>query len=421
MQKVLFVASTYSHIRNFHLPYLREFHALGWEVWVACGGAYARSAYAGGAGAVTPDESPRNNENAANDAPGSATAAPATQTERSSAAAASPAPPEHPDFIDRIVDLPFEKKMTAPANFRAASMLRKLYKTEKFDLVVTHTSLAAFFARLALPASGTSRVINMTHGYLYDDASSAAKRTLLRTAERIVARRTDLVLAMNAWDYTEAQRYNFGAEVRLVPGVGFDVSRICSGDAADIRAKLGISDDKFVLFYAAEFSARKSQQTLIQAMPLLPPRVRLVLAGDGALRDECVRLAETLGVADRVDFPGHVENVGEWLAACDAAVSASRIEGLPFNIMEAMHAGKPTIASDVKGHADLIEHGVSGLLYPYGDAAAFAAQVEALLASPERCRELGAAAHASVQRYSFDAVFPQVMGEYERVAETAER
>ena len=111
-------------------------------------------------------------------------------------------------------------------------------------------------------------------------------------------------------------------------------------------------------------------------------------------------------------FPGQVRDIPAWYAMADAAVSASRSEGLPFNIMEAMYAGLPVVASGVKGHTDLIEDGITGLLYPYGDAGACAEQILRLTASERLRRELARSAKADVERYSIERVMPIVWEEY---------
>ena len=112
-------------------------------------------------------------------------------------------------------------------------------------------------------------------------------------------------------------------------------------------------------------------------------------------------------MADRVRFPGQVSNIPAWLRAADCAVSASHSEGLPFNIMEAMRAGLPIVATDVKGHSDLLEGG-AGLLYPDGDGAAFATAVNRLLADGAERERLGRAAYAASGRYALETVLPQV-------------
>ena len=363
-RKVLFTASTCSHIVNFHLPYLRKFWEEGWTVHVACGGA----------------------------------------------------PMPIPD-VERVIDLPFEKSMWSPKNLKAAIRLSDEMRRECYDLIVTHTSLAAFFTRLALwGLEERPAVANMVHGYLFDDETPWLKRNLLLGAERWMAADTDLVLTMNRWDLQTAQRYRLGANVVHIPGIGVDFagfSRAASGSRERLREALGIPQGAFVLLYAAEFSKRKSQEVLIRAMRRLPEQAVLVLTGDGALCEQCRQMARQFGLDRRVLFPGYVRNMPEWCGMADAAVSGSRSEGLPFHIMEAMYAGLPIVASDVKGTSDLLSDHEAGLLYPYGDDAACAAQIQRLMDSDSLRRQLGARAREHVEQYSLERVLPVVLGLYD--------
>ena len=96
----------------------------------------------------------------------------------------------------------------------------------------------------------------------------------------------------------------------------------------------------------------------------------------------------------------------------DAAIeAASRSEGLPFNIMEAMACGLPAAASAVKGHTDLIGP-ENGLLFPRGDEAALAAAVRTLAEDAGLRARLGQAGREKMQRYALDTVLPQVMERY---------
>ena len=366
--KVLFTASTYSHIVNFHLPYLRKFREEGWTVHAACGG---------------------------------------------------PSMPI-PD-VERVIDLPFEKSMWSPKNFKAAVLLSDEMRRENYDLIVTHTSLAAFFTRLALwGLEERPAVANMVHGYLFDDETPWLKWSLLLGAERWTAADTDLVLTMNRWDYETAKKYQLGQRVVQIPGVGVDFSRfdrVSSDSREKMRKKWGVPEDAFVLIYAAEFSVRKSQNIIIRAMKRLPNKVWLVLAGEGILREDCQQLVRTLGLEERVLFPGQVRDIPAWYAMADAAASASRSEGLPFNIMEAMYAGLPVVASGVKGHSDLIEDGATGLLYPYGDAGACAERILRLTASERLRRTLSRNAKETIEQYGLDRVLPMVWGQYNGLME----
>ncbi|HIY20434.1 MAG TPA: glycosyltransferase [Candidatus Flavonifractor merdigallinarum] len=362
MSKVLFTASTYSHIVNFHRPYLAAFRQLGWTVEVVCGG--------------TPMEIPE---------------------------------------AHRVVYIPFEKEMLSPRNITAWRQLRRLMKEEGYDLVSCHTSLASFFTRMAMRGlKNRPKVACVAHGYLFGEENSAAKNLLLSTAEGLAAPVTDLLMTMNSWDTGYAMAHKLGKKIVEVPGIGLDTDRLrpVSGqERAALRAEWGVAEGDILLLYAAEFSGRKSQQVLIRAMTHLPEQVKLALPGQGALREACMALAEELGVAGRVLFPGQVQ-MARWYGAADLAVSASRSEGLPFNIMEAMYCGLPVVASRVKGHTDLLEESGAGLLYPYGDWAACAGCIQELLQDRGLAGRMGEQGRQAVQAYTLDRVQPVIMAQY---------
>ena len=361
MNTVLFVASTYSHIVHFHLPYLQAFRELGWQVHVGCGGA----------------------------------------------------PADIPE-ADAVFSLPFEKRMSSPENFRAQAELRRRMRENRYALVCTHTSLASFFARRAA-AGLTDRppLVTVAHGYLFGEQTGRLKNRVLLAAEKWTAPQTDLLLTMNEWDYRAAVRNRLGRRVENIPGIGVDFSRFDRpSDGAALRLQLGLTPSDFLLIYAAEFSARKNQALLIRALADLPERVRLLLPGQGALLEECRALARELGLESRVFFPGQLTDMPRWYRACDAAVSASRSEGLPFNVMEAMYCRLPVVASAVKGHTDLLRDGGTGLLYPCGDGPAFVRKVRELMDSPALAEQLRDAAFRAVQPYRLDAVLPVVMDAY---------
>ena len=371
-KKILYAASTRSHLLHFHQPFLRALHEDGWAVHAAFGG-----------------------------------------------------PPDDVPWTERTVSLPLEKRMTSPANFRATALVRRLIRQEEYDAIIVHTSLAAFFIRLAL--FGLKKrpvVINMVHGYLFDQRTPPLKRMLLLGAERLTAPVTDLLLTMNAWDHETAVRYQLGHRILHVPGVGVDFSRLdCHRQSVrtQLRRQLNLSDDAFVLLYPAEFSARKSQHVLLRALALLPANFMLALPGSGTQLEACKELAASLGVAQQTIFPGYVTDMAPWYAAADCAVSASRSEGLPFNVMEAMYCALPMVASDVKGHCDLISHGENGLLYPYGDEHACAQQLLHLARQPELAHALALQAQTDVASYGLEQVFPQVMDAYRTVLPHANR
>ncbi len=354
--KLLMTASSFGHIRSFHLPYLERFRALGWQVHVACGGEVGQ-------------------------VPGA----------------------------DRLIPLPLEKRYASRANLRTVGMLRRWMRQERYDLVITHTALASFFTRMAqVGLSPRPRTVNVVHGYLFGPHAGFLKNLVLETAERLMLPQTDLILTMNQWDRDWTRRHFPRKSQQWIPGMGVAEERFAQTKAGGKPERC----EGFVMVYPAEFSPRKNQALLIRAMAQLPERVRLVLPGEGALLEACKALAAELGVAHRVAFPGFVTDLGSILAHADAAVSASRSEGLPFNLMEAMLCALPVVASDVKGNEDLVEEGVTGRLFPLGDESAFAEAVLDLMEDPALCRTMGQRGRERIEAYRLERVLPQVMDAY---------
>jgi|GEM_PF-1477114 len=176
------------------------------------------------------------------------------------------------------------------------------------------------------------------------------------------------------------------------------------------RAQPMDSPDSFNVGTLGRLSRLKGVHHLIAATGRLAASgipVHLAVAGDGSEASALRDLAASSGIADRVRFEGFVpdERAGEFLAGLDVFVLASLTEGLPFTVMEAMRAGLPIVASRVGGVPEMIEDGVSGILYEAGDEAALAESLERLWRDPDLARRLGIAARRRYEeRFTLDAM-----------------
>lgn len=131
----------------------------------------------------------------------------------------------------------------------------------------------------------------------------------------------------------------------------------------------------------------------------IPASWTLTVVGDGPHRDALLALAERLGVLPRCRFVGRVapEEAWEHLGRATALVLASRSEGRPNVVLEAMAAGLPVIATDLPGVLELIEPEASGLVFPIDDATALAKHVERLAHEPDLAARLAEAARARLR------------------------
>lgn len=176
------------------------------------------------------------------------------------------------------------------------------------------------------------------------------------------------------------------------------------------RAQPMGASDSFTVGTLGRLSRLKGVHHLIAATSRLAASdvpVRLAIAGDGSEVNALREMAASLAIASDVRFEGFVpdERVGEFLAGLDVFVLSSLSEGLPFTVIEAMRAGLPIVASRVGGVPEIIEDGVSGILYDPGDEVALAAALERLWRDPEQARRLGAAARRKYgERFTVDAM-----------------
>jgi glycosyltransferase involved in cell wall biosynthesis len=136
-------------------------------------------------------------------------------------------------------------------------------------------------------------------------------------------------------------------------------------NAAPPWPKLDDTDELRLACVARLEPSSKGQDVLLEAFgnPVWADRNwRLTLYGEGPKRDILERLALRFGIANRVTFAGHVTNVESIWATNHALVMPSRFEGLPLAMVEAMLCGRPVLATDVAGHSEIVEDGVTGFL-----------------------------------------------------------
>jgi glycosyltransferase involved in cell wall biosynthesis len=197
-------------------------------------------------------------------------------------------------------------------------------------------------------------------------------------------------------------------KVRTIYG-SFDVDRFDPATSGtEMRRAWDVPESAPLVGMAASFKSRKKGQDdfLRAAAQVLreQPEAWFVLAGDGSA-GPLRRLAQELGIAQRVRFPGFVSDMPAALAAMDVVVCAStRGEGLTGSIREALAMARPVVSTDVAGNRELVRNGETGLLTPVRDPARLAEAITELLADPERAAAMGAAGRKLVLELCTDEV-----------------
>ena len=168
-----------------------------------------------------------------------------------------------------------------------------------------------------------------------------------------------------------------------------------------------VDDGAPVILSAGRLARLKDYPTLIKAFSHLAARrpCRLIILGEGRMRNEIEKLIRNLNLADRVSLPGWVENPFTYMSRVCLFVMSSRHEGLPGVLVEALACGCPCVSTDCpSGPAEILQNGKIGPLVPMGDELALAEAMERVLARPPdadvlRKRAADFSAHSAVHAY----------------------
>lgn len=172
--------------------------------------------------------------------------------------------------------------------------------------------------------------------------------------------------------------------IQVIPnGVDMAVYRPCPGRQA-LRLQLGIAPDDRLILYAGRFSPEKGLDFLLKGFSTLQPcqAVKLWLFGEGPERSKLASLIKELDLQAMVQLRDTTDTISDMLQAADLFIMPSQFEGMSNALLEAMACGVPVIATDVPGNRELIEHGTTGLLVPFGDTAGLGRAINNLLENP---------------------------------------
>jgi len=333
VNRILFCATVDYHIKAFHLPYMKWFKEQGWEVDVVASG----------------------NINL--------------------------------PFTDNKYNIPIKRSPFRSANISAYKQLKEIITKNNYSIIHCHTPLGGLLARIAARKArkNGTKVIYTAHGFHFCKGISMINWFIYYPIERYLSRFTDCLITINQEDYNLARKHRFHAkDIEYISGVGVDIEQFKPVDIREknqLKVAAGYDANDILLFNAGEFNKNKNQKFLLFAMVYLlkeVPNVKLLLAGEGVLLEQCKLLANQLGIRDKVSFLGFRKDISEIIPMCDIAVAASFREGLPVNVMESMACGLPVVAVKNRGHRELVHNELNGWMIEEWNAAKFANQIKTL-------------------------------------------
>ncbi|MEV4254847.1 glycosyltransferase, partial [Spirillospora sp. NPDC049652] len=257
----------------------------------------------------------------------------------------------------------------------------------RYDVVHTHSAKGGVIGRIAAARAGVPRIVHTWHGFPFNEFQSRPRRSVYVRLERMAAKHTDAFLAIGSETVTTALRLGLATpdRVRLswpaVDVAAFEAAA-ASGARARARRRLDLPLGVKVVGSVGRLQFQKGPEIFVRALAELPEDVFGLWIGGGPMAGEVERLTERLGLTGRMRWLGHRDDVPELLPAFDVLAMASRWEGLPCVLVEAIAAGIPLVATAVPSNQDLVLAGETGMLVPPQDPHGLAVAAAALLDDP---------------------------------------
>ena len=236
--------------------------------------------------------------------------------------------------------------------------------------------------------------------------------------DTLLASRVDAAVSCSRFNArTVAARYGFEPTV-VFNGIDTSLFRPTTPDPDIVR-----TDGTPLLLWVGRLQPWKGVDVALRALREIP-QAYLMIVGDGETRADLERLAQELGLAERVRFLGALprERLPSIYAAADLLLATSfASETFGIGLVEAQACGLPVVASRFGGFPEVIDEGRTGLLVPPRDPAALAAAVRSLLNDPVRRQALADAAPGWAAQFAWSAVVDRIEAVYDATVRAAHR
>lgn len=332
----------------------------------------------------------------------------------------------HPELLNlgcEIYQVNFHRNPISKGNIAAINRIRDIISSGGYEIVHVHTPIASFLTRFACKKMKDIKVIYTAHGFHFFKGAPRKNWLIYYLLERIAAIWTDALITINEEDFHNAQKLKVRIHdsIYKIHGIGLNLNKFLPQEEEtkiSKRKEYGFLPEDFILINVGELCIGKQQNVLIEAVSILVddiPNIKLLIVGDGRLRNTYMKLVQRLGLVRNVEFLGYREDVNHLMTLSDVAVSVSKREGLPVNVMEAMATGLPLVVTDCRGNRDLIKDRVNGLVIDVEDSIGCAKAIKELYESKELRLMLASKNLEMIKPYSQENVIKELNHIYSRI------
>ncbi len=312
-----------------------------------------------------------------------------------------------------VAAMPFARSLNPVAHTRAYGALRRFFRQRRFDMVHGHMPISGLLARAAAKTAGVGRIAYTGHGFLFNQPGSAWRRQLSLALERAAGRITDIYMTVSEEEAADARWLGIHPGA-VGTGNGRDPAQFRPNPVARARLRAELGADGCVVMGTARLVRHKGWPELLQAMRAVPDATlwvvgeRLVSDHGDSLAADFAAAAAALG--PRLKLLGYRHDVADLLAAADIFCLPSHFEGLPMSIIEAMLAGLPVVATDIRGPREQVVHGATGFLVPPGAVPPLAEALARLVGDPAMRARMGEAGRQrALERYDEAAILARTL------------
>lgn len=285
-----------------------------------------------------------------------------------------------------------------------ARQLAQLCRERRIDILHSHNVRANIHARVAGRLAGVPARMSTIHNSVYHYDVPALNQHLYSLAERLTLRWCHRVIAVSEGIADELRRaYGMPADKITVVPNGVDPDRLePKSGRAQVRQALGVAQDAPVLLQVGRLTPQKGYDVLFDAIARIAPAhpgLVVLAVGEGPLRQQLEQQVQALKIDHMVRLLGHREDVADLLHAVDLVTLASRSEGMPYTLLEAMGSGRAVVATRIGGIEEVIQQEDTARLVPSEDAEALAEAVNVLLADSGTAATMGTAAREYIMQH----------------------
>lgn len=318
----------------------------------------------------------------------------------------------------RAVHVDFVRNPLSGRNAKAIRQLSALMKSEHFDVIHCNTPVGGLVGRICAHCVRGVRVIYQAHGFHFWKGAPLINWLVYYPVEWILSYWTDILITINCGDYALARSKFRKPKLQYVHGVGVDLSRFKarseeSSSWEGIRDAIGITADKILLISVGELNENKNHEVVIRALAKCSQsNVHYAIAGAGELKEHLEKLADDLGISQRVHFLGFRSDMPDVYRAADVFVFPSKREGLPSVVMEAMASSLPCIVSRIRGNVDLIAENEGGYLFNADNSEELASCIDKAIAEQEWWPSMAAINRKNVLAFDLDVAVSELKAIY---------